>query len=578
MKQGKFTVAKKLYIGFISVLLIMGILGWVSISNMLSMNDKTKEIANNWLPGTATINNINYLTEHITALEYEYLLKPNSLELKKLEEEMNNTFSEIDTSFDYYEKTITLEEDRKNFDALKEKWRNYQVIHSEFMELGTSVNIINGADNNNVTKLNSILNEGSILFSDMQIYLENLLELNKNQALQSRDDSSELFTTSFKLTLIYLAVGVILGLTIAFVVSRMISRPLEMITKNAKEIANGNLAIEEIKIKNRDEIGQVASSFNQMAENLRAIIHEINLTSEQVASSSEELMASTEETTSATKQVVTSIQEVASSVEVQGENTEESARSIGEISIGVQSIAESTSVIAESTMETTTQANTGNVNIQKVVGQMKLIYGASRDTITVMEALESRSKGIGQIIEVITGIAEQTNLLALNAAIESARAGEHGKGFAVVAEEVRKLAESSKVSANQIAEIIKLIQMDTMKAVEMTNTGNKEVQNGLNLAEETGKTFNQILKSIEGVSAQAQELSAISEEMSASVEQVNASIEEVAQLAKVSSGNATEIAAASEEQLATLEEVTSSASSLADLAEKLRELVRKFKL
>lgn len=373
-------------------------------------------------------------------------------------------------------------------------------------------------------------------------------------------------------------ISIIIGLIIAIFISRGIAKNVKLVSASAEEIANGNLTIGKVVVKSKDEVAQLAQSFNIMTDNLRTLIKEVSQTSEQVAASSEELLASAEETTAATNQVANSITSVASSVEVQGKNTEESAQGINEITLGITRIAENASAVAMSSAHTTEQASKGNDNIQNVVKQMNTIYNANSETNEVMQQLEKRSTEIGKIIDVITDIADQTNLLALNAAIESARAGEHGKGFAVVADEVGKLAEQSRQSANQIAEIIQIIQSDTVKAVELMNNGNEEVTDGLNLAVETGKAFNVILQSIENANEQALELSATSEQMSASVQQVNASIDEVSQLAKTSSEKAIEIAAVTEQQLASSEEVSTAASSLAEMAEELRKIVSKFKV
>jgi len=370
----------------------------------------------------------------------------------------------------------------------------------------------------------------------------------------------------------------IIGIGIAMFISRIISKPVQLVSRAAEEVANGNLAVEKINVKNKDEIGELAASFNAMTTNLRDLIFQVSSTSEQVASSAEEMMASADQTNAATNQVATAIQEVASGAETQSKNTEESARAVGEMSIGIQRVAETTSTVAESAQDTSKQALVGHESLEKVINQMKSINQSTNETNAVIKDLDKKSAEIGKIIEVITGIADQTNLLALNAAIEAARAGEHGKGFAVVADEVRKLAELSRQSAGQISGLVEVIQKDTHRVVGMMNKGTVEISTGTQLVEETGKTFNEILRSIEHVSSEIQEVSAISEEMSASVQQVNASIEEVTRIARSSVASTGEIAAATEEQLASMDEVATSSASLAKLAEELREMVGKFKI
>jgi methyl-accepting chemotaxis protein len=384
-----------------------------------------------------------------------------------------------------------------------------------------------------------------------------------------------------KVALLIIALSVaafVIGTVIATYISRMISKPVQLVSQAAKQLADGNLAIEKINVKNTDEIGQLATDFNEMATNLRNIIFQVSSTSEQVAASAEEMMASADQTNSATNQVATAIQEVAGGAELQSKNTEESAKAVGEMSSAIQRVAVTTSTVAESAVDTTKQATLGHDSLEKVIEKMKTINHTTSETNSVIKDLDRKSAEIGKIIEVITGIADQTNLLALNAAIEAARAGEHGKGFAVVADEVRKLAELSRQSASQISSLIEVIQNETHQVVEMMNKGAAEISEGTSLVEDTGRIFDEILKSIENVSSEIQEVSAISEEMSASVMQVNASIEEVTKIARGSVASTAEIASATEEQLASMEEVSSSSASLARLAESLREMVAKFKV
>jgi len=170
-------------------------------------------------------------------------------------------------------------------------------------------------------------------------------------------------------------------------------------------------------------------AFQQMQQNLRSLIRDVESRAEQVAASSEQLTASAQQTS------------------------------------GVDRIVESVRVLSNLSRGTRAQADEGGASIQQVLGQMNSIHESVEKSDAMIKSLYDRSKEIGSISEVISGIAQRTNLLALNAAIEAARAGEHGKGFAVVATEVRLLAEQSQTSASQISELIAEIQRETRESV-----------------------------------------------------------------------------------------------------------------
>ena len=378
---------------------------------------------------------------------------------------------------------------------------------------------------------------------------------------------------------VVLVIAGVIAVILSLMFTRTIVRPILTINGQLKEIAEGEGDLtKELLVKSQDEIGDLANSFNKMLNNLRTMIRQIGMTSEQIAASSEELTASAEQTTQATNQIATSIQEVSTGAEMQGQGVTESSRAMQEMTTHIQQVAETTASVSETAIETSKEANLGSESIQKIIQQMNNISVSVDDSASVVKRLGEHSKEIGKITEVITGIADQTNLLALNAAIEAARAGEHGKGFAVVADEVRKLAEQSKESSDQIAGIIKRIQEDTIHAVDEMNKGTQEVAVGKDVVYKTGEGLQNILTSIEQVASQIQEVSAVSEEMAASAEEVNASIEEMANIAQASASNTQDVASASEEQLASMEEIASSSASLSKMAENLQMLVKKFKI
>ncbi|MGC5324352.1 methyl-accepting chemotaxis protein [Brevibacillus sp. SYSU BS000544] len=573
----KLSIGKKLAISFFIVMLFMGIVGWNGISKMSTINEKTTEIVTSWMPGVESINNINYLTEHVLVTNVKMIVDPNEANLQAYQQQNEKTLEIIDNEFAKYEKTIYLEEDRRNFDELKNYWNEYKKTNRGFIDISSEVDIIKGAGAN-TEKLATLLKESERLFQKMQQPLNFLVKLNHDGAVKAGEESKEIYSSGQLVTMIIFGVSLILSIVLAVVITRMISLPVQKVSHSLEQLSSGNLALDDLHVKNRDEIGALAASFNQMKTNLRQLIRQVSEGAEQVAASSEELLASTEEVTSGASEVAQHIQELASGSTAAAQTSNDTSRGMEEAALGIQRIAESTSSVSEAAIETTKEADSGNRAIHSVVAQMNKISETVGIAANLVKDLGKQSEEIGNITKVITDITSQTNLLALNAAIEAARAGEHGRGFAVVADEVRKLAEQSKESAIQITNLIQQIQTGTGQVIESMERGTEEVNTGVSLIEDAGVSFGRILSSIQHVTSQIQEISAASEELSASVQEVTASVEDVAETAKHASEISQSIAASTEEQLASMEEISGVAESLSKMAQGLNDEVRKFQL
>ncbi|OCT15888.1 hypothetical protein A8709_09700 [Paenibacillus pectinilyticus] len=372
-------------------------------------------------------------------------------------------------------------------------------------------------------------------------------------------------------------IDILLGIGIALLLSRMIIGPINVLMNAAQSIAGGDLT-RTIKSRSKDEIGKLTDSFSRMLQNLQELIREVNESSQDVAISSKQLSASAEETSAASNEIAVSINEVARGAEAQGLSSNESARAMEEMSVGIQRIAETSTTVSEVSIEASEKAKNGNVSLQQVIRQMESIRATVDRTASIVQMLDKQSLEIGNLVSVISNIATQTNLLALNAAIEAARAGEHGRGFAVVAGEVRKLAEQSGSSANQIIEVIQQIQQGTQLAVDAMDEGTREVHTGIVVVHEAGEAFQLILQAIDQVADQIRDVSAVAEEMSAGSEQVTASVIESANIARQSSSAAQHVAGSAEEQLAALQEVAAFANDLYSMSNRLQQAVGKFKL
>ncbi|AWE06917.1 methyl-accepting chemotaxis protein [Lysinibacillus sp. 2017] len=353
-------------------------------------------------------------------------------------------------------------------------------------------------------------------------------------------------------------------------------KPIHQLSQLSRKVAEGDLELEALPVKSKDELGLLTHDFNLMIENLKTVIKSATHVSSHVSNSAQVLSSHMDKTTDSYNKVSESMQEVASSADLQLQKAQEASITIEEMNTGIQRIAMTSNQISESSIIATEEAEKGHESTNKSVAQMNAISNAVNQSASSVKMLGAHSGKIEEIVGIITGIASQTNLLALNAAIEAARAGEAGNGFAVVADEVRKLAEQSEASAREISTLISHIQNDTNESVKIMVHAVEEVDNGLLLINDSEKSFGQILTSIHQVSGQIQELSATIEEMAAGMEEVTTSVQDMEHFSINSRNNTRTIADASVTQLDTVNRVSEEAQALTNLSAELMKVVSSF--
>ncbi|WML54738.1 methyl-accepting chemotaxis protein [Neobacillus sp. PS3-12] len=394
--------------------------------------------------------------------------------------------------------------------------------------------------------------------------------MNLNEVNQ---DSNPILKTTF----ICIGIFILLGIAISYLIIHSITVPLRKLISATDKVSEGDLT-QIFDVKSKDEINILGVSFNKMVTSLREVIKQVDEKAELLAASSEQLMASSEQNSLATEQITNSIQEVASSTERQNVLIEESTGIIKGMSTQMEQIMNRSTTVANESIAAAKVVSHGNETIQLSKNQMEIIQDTVNNLGTVIHTLGERSKEINQIIDVISSIAAQTNLLALNAAIEAARAGEHGKGFAVVADEVRKLAEQSSKSTENIRHLISSIQSDTNQAVSSMDKGKTEFTKGMDLIKSAGEAFYQIELFVSQTNRQFQEVSASIEEATSGAEHVVESVDEIKEITVRVTGETQDVSSTTEEQLASMQEIAASAASLAEMAEELHDTIKKFKV
>lgn len=380
------------------------------------------------------------------------------------------------------------------------------------------------------------------------------------------------------LLLITLGIALLLGAIIVWIFTNHLMKPITVMVKQVEKVSHGDLTIEPVSVRNKDEIGRLAHGFNAMVDSLKKLIRQVAVSAEQVAASAEQLTASAEQSNQAAEHNAVIMQELAAGTDQQVQSIAEADQTVNEMSAGVQQISAGAQNVAVLAIRASEMAMEGNQIIQKAVQQMSSIDASVNGSAQMIQELGGHAQYIGNVIEVITGIAEQTNLLALNAAIEAARAGEHGRGFAVVADEVRKLAEESSQSAKKIADYVVTIQEGIQKTVQSMETGTKDVAAGIDVVSMAGSSFEQIQHSVKEVATQIQEVSAAIQQVSAGAEQVVRSIDQITKVAEKAAAGTQNVSASTQEQLASMEEITASAAALSKMADELRKTIGNFKL
>lgn len=316
-----------------------------------------------------------------------------------------------------------------------------------------------------------------------------------------------------------------------------------------ERLAQGDLT-EKINKSYRGDHQKLVDTINKVIDSLR----EITLHTNQAVNS----------TSVVANQILSSTEQMAAGVQEQSMQINEVSASIEEMTQTILETTKNTLNAAEASSKAGKVAKEGGKIVSDTIDGINRIAEIVTSGASTVEKLGKSSSQIGEIIQVINDIADQTNLLALNAAIEAARAGEQGRGFAVVADEVRKLAERTTKATKEIANMIKLIQSETQKAVEEMNSGKEEALKGKQKAEVAGKSLQNIINETELVSQLISQVAATSEQQSATAEEISKNIETILNVTNESAQG--------------IQQIVKAAENLNKLTEDLKTAVSVYKL
>ena len=557
------SIRKKLNIGFllISLVLLLALSFSVVMFNRIG-NDVEQAID----VDVVELQNANAIQKELNAqglYARSYILDPSKTNLTNLEESNELLHTYIDPLPDKVSKEMDAVTAliKSNFVILD----NYVSQISTYIkndEVGSAMTLVSG----DYTKINNEIYSAS----------NKLIELSNVALDASVNKTKDNIKGSLIIASIWMILAAIITVLFLLYVKRDITAPLQKIVKEMETMADGDLTLNDIHVKTKDEIGALANAFNKMKANFQQMILNIQSNTVELSSSSQELSKSTTTISSMGQTVADRTHETATMAHNMKAAASESAVGIEETAHGLQLIAEETQTVHHNAVELRETAESGLITIESAQTQMEVIERSTLLVADLSHNLSKQTQEIGNISQLITDITEQTNLLALNAAIEAARAGEHGKGFAVVADEVRKLAEQSKQSASQIVDLTVTIQNDTKNVELAANNGLASVRDGVTIIQKAGTAFNTIHENIAVVSSGIEHISATSQQISASSEEVSASVLEIATSAEATAINVEQIANATSALSNSLNEIQDVATKLSNNSRDLEEMSQNF--
>ena len=374
-------------------------------------------------------------------------------------------------------------------------------------------------------------------------------------------------------TVIFSIIAFVIGIGIALSVTASMTKEIKKVSGHMKDVASGDLT-DRIDVKKKNEFGDLENNFNNMVENMAVLIKGVEEKSGVIVDASAKIAGVSKSTTETVGQVSEAIQSVAVGASGQADSTQTATQEVENLADRLKETKAYVTDISEMSVETQKLSNKGLTIVDELITKGQRSIDNSKISKEVVSEMVSSIEKINFISDAITEITEQTNLLSLNASIEAARAGESGKGFAVVADEIRKLAEQSQQSTDEIKQIVNEI---TIKSQQVEQTMDESV----GIIEEQNvsiKDAKELFDSVNGLKEGLDNITQLNEAMDTNRNNVVSKMEDVAAVATETAAASEEVTASAVDVEQTMHDLNEFTVELDNIAEALKEAIDKFKL
>ena len=573
---------KFLLLTAILLLLLCG-QGLFSLYQMNSINDASTEISKNWLPSCNAANSLNTLTSDYRLYEVMHVYSTTPEDMDNYEKLMAETLEKIKKIQNSHSKLISSPDEQSMYNDFVVAWDDFSKIHDQIFALSKQ--------NRTEEAMALLLGQSRTAYLKASDQLLKIVALNTEGGEKSSLAGDELYDASKAQVSILLAAGILIGAILALFIIRGVLRQLGKdpgaLDGVAKRVVGGDYNVDDGSPK-IGVYGSIVEMVNALkthienaqreSENAREQSARAQEAMQQAEAASKEAQAKTQAmlvaadkleavgnvVSSASAELSAQIEQSDRGAAESASRLSEAATAMNEMNATVQEVAKNAGAASTASAETREKAEAGAQVVEKAVHSIEEVHQMSLDLKEDMTQLNEHAQDITRIMGVISDIADQTNLLALNAAIEAARAGEAGRGFAVVADEVRKLAEKTMASTQDVGNAIRSIQESTAQSMSAVDEAVQRIGEATELANQSGQALQEIVETVEATADQVNAIATASEEQSAASEEINQSIVQVNDMSR-------QTAEAMAEAAKAVSDLAMQAQSLTDLIQELKQ-------
>jgi methyl-accepting chemotaxis protein len=537
------SITQRLVLTLLLALAALVGVGTGGLWQLYNAQQRADYIETNTLPSLKTLDEAALVFARIRIAAYQHALFVDPAAKTKVETQIADDEKVFSGLLETYERDLLSDdEDRKLLADDKAALLAYHDL------LGTAFERSNSGD---VDGARTILT--TALFATARVITGALtahIEYNRKLSDQLREDGKQSYTRALQLTIGTMVVAILAVSVLGAFLFLSIRNSLSGIETTLREVSSTLDFTRSAPVLRDDEVGRTAKAFNALLLTLRGSLGEVSGSAAQVAGAARELTSTA--------------QQVASAAAAQSEASSSVAASVEEMTVSINHVADRTREAQSLAATSSELALSSSKTIAETIGDIREISSVVRSAAGSIRDLETQSTAIGSVVQVIREVAEQTNLLALNAAIEAARAGEQGRGFAVVADEVRKLAERTAASTQQIATTIEAMRVGSQRAAEQVLAVESRVNASVTRADNADQAIRRIGEAAQRTTETVNEIADSIREQGLASNSIAGQIEHIAQM--------------SEESSAAAEQTAASAGSLDEQAARQQAALGRYKL